>query len=139
MTIAPHDYIKLRRQAAGVTIADIAAKIATSPHVAEHIRAGWIELIEAGTMPASFATIVALRAHYRFDMAVLERLVAISLGATLPVPRLCRVCACSELDPCIEDGGFGCRWAAQDLCSSCAPVSEPASAAFRGEPRQAAA
>ena len=34
------------------------------------------------------------------------------------IPRLeqCRVCGCSELDPCPG----GCFWVEDDLCSSCA-------------------
>jgi hypothetical protein len=44
----------------------------------------------------------------------------------LPVPipsllgQVCRVCLCSEYDPCDE----GCGWAQPDLCTAC--VTEPA-------------
>ncbi len=126
MTISPWDYLKLRREAAGVSIADIAATMVTEPRIAEHVRAGWVEQIEAGTMPASFATIVALRHAYRFDLEVLGRLVAIGLGAPLPAPRLCNRCGCSEQDPCTDINGHGCWWTGPELCSACANEIEPA-------------
>ena len=31
----------------------------------------------------------------------------------------CRVCGCSETDPCDGDEGEGCRWIAPNLCSAC--------------------
>ena len=39
--------------------------------------------------------------------------------------RTCRVCGCSEYDPCEE----GCYWVDADLCSSC--EGEPAAPRFR--------
>lgn len=35
-------------------------------------------------------------------------------------PR-CRVCGCSEFDPCPE----GCGWVEEDLCSSCVSSASP--------------
>ncbi|CAN5370590.1 hypothetical protein BH10PSE14_BH10PSE14_04620 [soil metagenome] len=125
MTPTPGAWLKLRRQAARLSIADVAAMTATEPRVAEHVRAGWLDLIEADAMPASFATIVALRHAYPFDLHVLEQLVAISLGAPLPAPRLCRICGCSEHDPC-EVAGAGCWWVRGDVCSACSPDTAPA-------------
>lgn len=138
MTLSPGAYLKHRRQAARLTIADVAARTATEPKVAEHLRAALLELIEADAAPASFATIVALRAVYRFDMHVLERLVAISLGAPLPAPRLCKFCACSEHDPCEVDGA-GCWWVGADVCCACSPDTQPASAAIGAGAQQVAA
>lgn len=132
MTPTPGAYLKMRRQAAGLSIADVAAMTATEPRVAEHVRAGWLELIEADAMPASFATIVALHHAYRFDLHVLGRLVAISLGAPLPAPRLCRICGCSEQDPC-EVAGAGCWWVSGDRCCACPAPGEPASSALTAD------
>ena len=118
MTLTPGAYLKHRRTAAGLSIADVAARLATEPRWPEHIRAEQLELIEADVLAPSFQTIVALRAVFRFDLTVLERLVAIHAGADLRAPRLCRICACSEHDACL-DGQGGCSWVEQDLCTAC--------------------
>jgi hypothetical protein len=46
-----------------------------------------------------------------------------------PQTRKCRVCECSETNPCVKDsdtrlnpGERYCYWVAPDLCSSCTPV-----------------
>ena len=36
-----------------------------------------------------------------------------------PAPRFCRECNCTEDDACDGGDGYGCRWVADDLCSSC--------------------
>jgi hypothetical protein len=44
--------------------------------------------------------------------------------------RTCRVCGCSDFDPCPG----GCAWAGDDLCSRCAPpaAAPPATGPFVG-------
>lgn len=116
--VTPGAYLKHRRTAALLTPRDVAARLSTEPRLAEHVRAFLIELIEADAQPATFATIVALRRAYRFDMDVLAALVAIQQGAQLPAPRLCRICSCSENDACNTIDG-PCGWAAHDLCTAC--------------------
>lgn len=38
--------------------------------------------------------------------------------------QACRVCACTELGACDDDGtGLPCHWVADDLCSRCAAVA----------------
>lgn len=118
MTPSPGAYLKHRRTAAGLDRSDVAAALATEPRIAQHARAEWIERIEAGIAPASFSTIVALRRAYRFDLVVLAQLAAISLGAEIAPPRLCRICACSEADACASCDG-ACAWVEDDLCSAC--------------------
>lgn len=117
--LAPHAYLELRRQAAGLSLADVAARIATEPREPEHLRRERLELIEAGAQPASFSTIVGLRLVFRFDIHVLSVLEAIAQGAAARAPQLCRVCACSDHDPCIDAFGDGCAWVEEDLCSAC--------------------
>ncbi|MDF0489180.1 XRE family transcriptional regulator [Sphingomonas sp. H39-1-10] len=113
-----------------MSVADVAARIATAPRLAEHARVELIELIEADAAPASFATIVVFNNVYAFDLEVLATLERISLGADLPAPRLCRICACSEFDPCVGRTTFGpCSWVAADLCSACASPSLASAAA----------
>ena len=33
---------------------------------------------------------------------------------------ICRVCGCTDLEPCVDDVGRPCAWVDADLCSFCA-------------------
>ena len=122
--LTPGAYLKMRRCAACLSVADVAGKIATAPRLAEHARAELIELIEADAAPASFETIVVLGNVFWFDFDVLAALVRVALGADLKLPCICRICGCSDCDPCVQDvalvGAAVCEWVNVDLCSSCA-------------------
>jgi len=125
MAISPGAYIALRRQAHGLLIEDVAAKMYTVPHhLNEAARVHWLRQIEADASPMSNATIDALREVFRFDPVVLLRLDEIHRGARLPEPRICLGCGCSELDACDTSGGrcqfIGCHWVSDTLCSACA-------------------
>jgi hypothetical protein len=41
------------------------------------------------------------------------------------MPRTCRECGCSDNNPCIDENGQTCAWAADDLCTFCAETQEP--------------
>lgn len=129
MTLSPGAYLKHRRTAAGLSVRDVAAALATEPRVAEHARADWIEMVEADIAPATFNTIVALRRAFQFDLVVLAQLAAVHLGADIATARLCRICACSELDACLSPSGLPCHWVDVDLCSACAGAIAIAAAA----------
>lgn len=117
----PGAYLKHRRTAAGLSVRDVARRLATEPRLAEHVRAELLELIEADAAPMSFYTVVALRAAYPFDLQVLDRLAAIALGMDVDPPRLCRICACSDHDGCAPaESGRSCSWWDEDLCTGCA-------------------
>jgi transcriptional regulator with XRE-family HTH domain len=117
--LTPGAYLKARRTAQHVTIESIVERVGTLPHVPWRERVQLIEMIEADAQPASFATIVALRGCYSFDLDVLAQLEAIAQGTGILEPQLCRICACSEHDAC-NDHGHGCCWIKPDLCSACA-------------------
>jgi transcription elongation factor Elf1 len=34
----------------------------------------------------------------------------------------CRVCGCTDVDPCITDLGETCAWVEPDLCNFCAEI-----------------
>jgi transcriptional regulator with XRE-family HTH domain len=126
MTITPGAYLKLRRTAAGMSIADVAARLRTVPRIAEHIRAEQLQLIEADVQPANLSTIVALQGVYSFDLRILIRLSEIQLGIDREPPRLCKICGCSEWDACPGR----CAWVGLDACSSClSPAAQSAIAA----------
>lgn len=114
MTLTPGQYLRKRREAAGLSIDDVAERILTVPRWAEHLRRGWLEQIEADEMPATFNTIVVLHQVMQFDLRIL---VALSVEGE-DAPRLCASCACSEADPCVDHSG-PCSWASNDLCSAC--------------------
>jgi len=116
--MTPGAYLKYRRTAAGLGLNDVAAAVATEPPLAEHVRGAWIERIEADVAPVSLNTIVVLRRAYPFDLDVLAQLAAIGMHLRVQPPRLCRICACSDADPCLDDRG-PCSWISQDLCSAC--------------------
>lgn len=119
MILTPGAYLKCRRTAAGLGVEEVADVLSTDPQIAWHERAAWIMRIEADIAPASWTTIVALRQHFLFDLTVLERLLLIHLGADLPAPRLCRICASSDTGPIgIAVPAWG--WDKPDLCISCA-------------------
>lgn len=129
--MTPGSYLAKRRAAAGLSVAEVAARLATTPRIAEHARAGWIEQVESGA-PARFDTIVALRAAFRFDLDVLTCLAAIDLGANGIPPRLCLSCACSTYDGCRTAAG-PCDWvdAVTPLCTACVQGEPAATAAER--------
>jgi hypothetical protein len=119
VTLTPGAYIKTRRWAQGLTIADVASRVATVPHLAEHARAEILTLIEADAAPATFNTIIAIGSVVRFNLDVLCALARISMGADFKSPVLCRICAWSAYD---REWDRRRMWAEPDLCSKCAPV-----------------
>lgn len=104
--MTPGTYLKKRREAARLSIADVAQIIATEPRQAEHLRVGWLELIESDDMPATFNTIVALHQVVPFDIRTLVDLSVEGRG----LPPLCPACA----------GLLG----ADGACSFCADTAE---------------
>ncbi|WP_174297236.1 helix-turn-helix domain-containing protein [Sphingomonas bacterium] len=117
LPITPGAYIKLRRCAAGLSVADVAARLPTDPATAEHLRVEQLELIEADAQPMTLSTIMALRAIYPFDVQVLARLEALAQRQDLPEPCLCRLCgswrAGNQGDPI------------QELCHACFQADPP--------------
>lgn len=127
-TLSPGAYLRHRREAAMLSIADVADMFHTQPRWSEIDRIDWLGRIEADVEQPTFRTIVALRSCFSFDIDVLGDLVAIAHGAAIDPPRLCRICACSEHDACPDKLcalGLGCSWVEQDLCSACATPVPP--------------
>lgn len=124
MVLTPGAYLRHRRHAAKLSVADVAGRFQTRPRWSELDRIDWLGRIEADVEQPTFRTLVALQACFSFDMDVLSDLVRIAHGAPVDAPRLCRICACSERDACVV-GGEGCSWADHDLCSACATPEPP--------------
>lgn len=120
--MSPGTYLRKRREAAGLSVDDVAAMLACDPHYPEHERRDHLKLLEADAQPASALTIASLRSAFQFDGGVLDRLSDLFyFNDGLPEPRLCRECGCSQFDPCIADQSGPCAWAAEDLCTACEP------------------
>ena len=104
--LSPGDYLRLRREAAGVTIEALAACVSTAPALMLADRAAWLRAIEDGIAPVSVGTALALRHHYPFDLDVLDHLTIAAAGFPAGAPPLCHAC-----------GG----WRATDttLCRAC--------------------
>ena len=126
MAMTPGTYLRKRREAAGKTVELVMAEIGTVPRIAELDRQDWLRRIEADQAPIGTLTAAALSHAIRFDFEILEQLTDLyECNADLPEPQLCRVCACSYMDPCMS-GLTGCHWEEPDLCSHCAPAARVA-------------
>src|SRR4051812_22189919 len=95
--VAPGTYLRVRREAAGVSIG------MCGPDA---------PLIEACEKD------ITIKAMLAYDMAVsFDREVLIDIVAGAPV-QICVACGCSQYDPCeTEDGP--CAWETPGLCTAC--------------------
>lgn len=119
--MTPGTYLRLRREAAGMTTDAVAPFVITDPSVPTRTRAEWIESIEAGAHRVPYAYVIAIEPAFSFDPAVLDALVMVEAGDLATAPQVCRRCACSELDPCVDEETHDtCAWADWDLCTACA-------------------
>lgn len=122
---SPGKYLRLRREAAGLTCEDIALRTETTPPISARARAEWLARVEADIDPITFGMAFALARWVKFDPDVLDRLIAArrSEGHVGAVTAICRDCGCSWRDPCVDAGRRQtCGWvnADQDWCTACA-------------------
>jgi hypothetical protein len=103
--MTPGRYLRLRRRAAGLRLDELPIDGTAMLAIERDLRAP--TNIEAWGLACAFP----------FSTVVL-----VSIGRGL-IPGLCRVCGCSEFDPCVEDVAIGvaapCAWVDEDLCSAC--------------------
>lgn len=90
--LSPGAYLRLRRRAERLSQLQLAARIYCYPHLSEHGRAAWIELIERDVMPATWSTIAAISVHVSIDLDLLQALDAVRLGGATELPQHCRGC-----------------------------------------------
>lgn len=135
-SMLPGTYLRLRREASGRTLADIAADLASvaPPPGARFVArpeaiAAHLAGIEAGKDCLTLQEAELLLECFHFDWSIYDQLVDRDLADELtrqamPAPRICRSCACSYFDLCVcaLPGGHHetCAWAAPDLCTRCA-------------------
>jgi hypothetical protein len=114
--LKPAVYLRLRREAAGLSIATLARRLARN---ADEI-APALDLVHVMETPGNTIrypeTLERLRSVFAFDPDVYRQL------ATEPAdrhPRICRGCGWSTWDSC-DDGGNGSRrWATPTACTAC--------------------
>ena len=118
--MTPGEYLRRRRVAREMSVASVeTAVLAIDPRgngLLHHLAT-----YERGEVGLMLTDACLLANAIDFDLTALAALAA---GAP---PPICRVCACSEEDPCINHDGFEtCSWAEDDLCSACVEKEEPA-------------
>lgn len=114
--LKPSAYLKLRRVAAGLSIADV-ARIIAPKDVDRREAVALVAMLEAdGCRARNPETLQALQRAFQFDVAVYLQLADEPAGRH---PSVCRTCGCSEWDPCQHADGR-CGWANHTSCTHCA-------------------
>ncbi len=117
------DYLRLRREAAKLSIPAVAARMASNS-VDRGQAAEFLRLIEKpGTRVTRTDTLLRLQAIFPFDPAVYGQLIDEPADRH---PQICRGCGCSHWDPCDEDGNGPCAWSTPSSCTRCVPESDVA-------------
>lgn len=115
--LLPAEYIKLRRTAAGLSVAAAAEQIARKGADQSEVRA-LIRMLETpGNVARHRVTLELLTKAFPLDPYVYSQL------ATQPADRrpwICRTCGCSAHDPCLSDAFGTCTWRGRGACSHCA-------------------
>lgn len=81
MANTPGTYLRQRRQAAGLSVHDVAGMIGTTPPVSLLARAEWLRLVEADQAPIGGDVVRALRAAFPFNQRTLLRLGEAAIAA----------------------------------------------------------
>ena len=115
--MTPGTYLRLRREAAGLTIEDVVMLI-TPDEDRWAMAVAYTSLIERDEVLPATSELDTLRFAFPFDRYVFRQLAA-NLD---PRPEICTSCGCSALDACDEEIAGPCAWAnaAHDLCTTCA-------------------
>lgn len=134
---APGAYLARRRQAAGLTCSEVAARLAALPWAIAPASPDQVDLlaqrlaeIEDGRAHFTQPQAALMRSIFRFDIEVYLQLVDLAAagpGCGLPVPQVCTGCGCSWHDACAaspKTGGQPCAWSDDDahLCTACVPA-----------------
>lgn len=112
--LKPGAYLRLRREAAGLSLDDVAFMV-SADDVWTAFNKALLDLIEADEHVPGPPFVDRLRGAFAFDPFIYRQ-----LAAGFPV-RTCRTCGCSALDACDDEENGPCGWAADpDLCTRCA-------------------
>ncbi len=79
--ISPGTFVRLRREALGLTLENVATMLDSTPCVSTQRRAEWLGAIENDVLPISLPTAYALHDVIGIDMRILSYWMAIAEGA----------------------------------------------------------
>lgn len=129
--MTPGTYLRKRREAAGISL-DAAALTLSVDFESNRPKGivyqadivtffGRLCAAENDADNLTVAQAAMLRRVYSFDMAVYEALLLRHYGCAVPIPQVCRECACSWNDPCHQPEHGPCAWSDHDpeLCTGC--------------------
>lgn len=134
LPMTPGTYLRKRREASGIPVDTLGRSMVPADRTAaKHdqlgkIFADMLAEAEADRLPLDSAASRIIADIFGFDNEIYDRLVAIRFGHNLPIPQICKACACSWNDPCLSEGvdtiESPCSWAEADLCTACVPYPE---------------
>lgn len=114
--LTPAGYLRLRREAAKLSISEVAGRLAPDNRGEA---AAFLRLIETpGARVSRTNTLLRLEAIFPFDPSVYGQLCDEPADRH---PRICRSCGCSHWDPCDDDGRGPCAWSTPSACTKCLP------------------
>jgi hypothetical protein len=114
------DYLRLRREAAKLSITDVAAAV-SNDRAERGSAAALLRMFETpGARVSRHDTLLRLQAIFPFDPAVYQQLIDEPADRH---PQICRGCGCSHWDPCDQDGKGPCAWSSTSSCTRCVPES----------------
>jgi hypothetical protein len=113
--ITPGTYLRMRREAANLSIEQV-AQICWSDGIGLAAAIAAIEEAEADHALLEGADLIRLLQAFRFAPSIYWQ-----IAQDLRVPPLCRMCGCSWDDACEEAPGIGCAWTdpTKTLCTNC--------------------
>ena len=115
------EYLRMRREAAKLSIDDVAAAM-TRSRADRGEAAAFLRLIETpGTRVNRHDTLLRLQNVFPFDLAVYGQLLDEPADRH---PQICRGCGCSHWDPCDDNGQGPCAWSSPTACTRCLPVGD---------------
>lgn len=120
LPLTPADYVRLRREAAGLTIRQVAERIEPRIAVRGDIARLLAMLERPGASARTIHTLVPLKRAFPIDLEVYQQL------RDTPAkhhPSVCRVCGCSQSDPCLTDD-HSCCTLRHTSCSRCIPEDD---------------
>lgn len=133
--LKPADYVRLRRQAAGLSRRDVASRLAALAlqpmfqgatrmvRLPEDEALALIDQLETpGVRARHRATIAAIAAVIPVDVDVYRQL---ALDPPERHPTICRGCGCTPNDPCTGEDGV-CSIGLRGTCTRCADQAEAA-------------
>ncbi len=115
--MTPDRYLQLRREAAGLSILQVAEHLAQRPGDVS-LALSVIRSLETPRIRARHrSTLQNLRRAFPFDLDVYRQLCEEPAERH---PMICRGCGCTTHDACVEaDGQTTCAWALPTLCTRC--------------------